>query len=103
MESAHRQSLDEGRPHPGRDDEQAIRLVPLGGELGQELVRRDAHRGRQPRLGAHAPPDVRGDGGRWPEEPLRAADVEEGLVDGERLHERRHLGEDRENAVEGSR
>jgi hypothetical protein len=38
MKAPDRQHLDEGRPHGGRDHEQAVRLVLVGGELGQELV-----------------------------------------------------------------
>ena len=47
----------------GRDDGQAVRLLPARGDLREELVRRDAGRGRQPRLLAdprlEAPRDVR--------------------------------------------
>ena len=46
-ERVDRQLLQEALDPFGRDDGQAVRLLPVGGDLGEELVRRDAGRGGQ--------------------------------------------------------
>ena len=95
VEFADRQRLDEGRPHPRRDDEQPVRLAVVGGELGEELVVGHAGRGGEAGLGADP---ARGSPRRsaW---PTRSAlqvlgDVEIGLVERQRLDQRRVFGED---------
>src|SRR3954469_24277764 len=51
VKAADRQSLDKARPDARGDHEQAIRLVLVGGELGQELVVAHPGRGGQACLG----------------------------------------------------
>ena len=84
----------------GRDDGQAVRLLPARGDLGEKLVRRDAGRGRQPRLLA----DLRSSAAaprRLPSgsPPGVLRDVEVRLVERERLDERRDRAEDREDLL----
>jgi hypothetical protein len=83
----------------GLQDGESVGLVPVAAQLGQELVGRDAHRGRDPGLGADAPLDEGRDGGRRAEQARAAGHVEEGLVDGERLDQRRDALADREDAL----
>ena len=77
-----------------RDDEQAVRLAVRGGELGDELRRGDADRAGDLLFGAHALADELGDLLRRAEAATRSGDVEEGLVDTERLDERSDVIED---------
>ena len=78
-----------------RDDEQPVRLAVVGGQLGQELVVGDPGRGGQRRLGLDAGPDALRDLGRGGDALQVLGDVEIGLVERERLDQRRVLGEDR--------
>ena len=66
VEPLDRQSGDEGLALARRDDAQAVGLVLVGGELGEELVVGHAGRGGQPGLGADAGADFLGDAGGEP-------------------------------------
>jgi hypothetical protein len=61
MKPLNRQRLDKTRPHLRRDDEETIRLAMIRGELGEELVVRDARRRCQLCLGADFGLDPFGD------------------------------------------
>ena len=82
---ADRQSFDEGRAHPGRDDEQSIGLALVGSHLGQKLVIRDAGGRREPGLGADSRPNLFGDLGRRRDLLQVFGDVEIGLIERQRL------------------
>ncbi len=77
------------------DDEQAVGLLPVGGDLGEELVRRDAGRGGEGGLFADLAPDDARRLGRGREAGELLGDVEVGLVERQRLDERRVAKEDR--------
>jgi hypothetical protein len=85
--------MEEGLDLPGSHDGPAAGLAEVRGDLGHELDRRDADGGRE----AGARPDLRGDlhgdllGGA--ENPLGPGEIEKGLVERERLDERRVMGE----------
>ncbi len=90
-----------GKEAPGfgpADDREAARLVQIGGDLGQRLVVGEPDRGGDPDLGLDAPdqPDERARRAR-PVQPLGAREIEEGLVDRERLDQRRGLQHQRPN------
>ena len=53
VDLARRQRPDARGDVVGAQDRQAVRLVELGGDLGEQLVRRDADRARQPGRRAH--------------------------------------------------
>jgi hypothetical protein len=61
MKPLHRERLDKARPHRGRDDEETIGLAIVGGELGEELVIRDARGRCQLSLSADFCPNLFGD------------------------------------------
>src|SRR5829696_9715970 len=83
-----------GGPHLGRDDEQAIGLALVGGELRQELVVRHAGGGGQAGLDAYPGADLLGDlPGVWHALQI-VRYVQIGLVQRERLHEAGVLRED---------
>ena len=87
-------ALDERRPHLGRDDVLAVRLAVVGGELRQKLVVGDAggcvEAGHLLDLGADRERDV-----ARQRNPLQVlGHVEIGLVERQRLDDRRVLGED---------
>ena len=71
--------------------QQPVRLAARGRDLGHELGRRDPDRAGDALLPGDLGPDMPGDRGGRPEAPQRTGYVEEGLVEGERLH----LGRDR--------
>ncbi len=71
----------------GRHDHQAVGLLQVGGQLGQELVRSDADRDRQAFPRPDLAFDLAGDGNAVPEQAGRCGDVQKGLVDAERLDE----------------
>ena len=78
----------------GRHDGDAVRLPVVTGDLGDQFVGRDAQRGRQPQLALD--PILQGLrqlAGRAIVR-LGAADIEEGLVDGDRLDQRGVIAED---------
>ena len=82
-----------------RDDAQAVGLVLVRGQLGEELVVGDAGRGGEAGLGADPGADLLGDPG-GDADPLQIlGDVEIGLVEAERLDQRRVIGEDRADLV----
>ena len=66
-------------------------LGPLRGQLGQQLVGGHPHRAGEPLPLEDAGPDGGGDPVRGPQRPDRPPHVEERLVEGEGLHQRRHL------------
>jgi hypothetical protein len=74
------------------DDREAAWLVEVGRDLGQELVGRQPHRDGDPHRLLDAPGEAgEGERGARVVEALRAREIEEGLIDGDRLHERREL------------
>ena len=78
-----------------RDDAEAVGLVLVRGQLGEELVVGDAGRGGEAGLGPDPGADLLGDPG-GDADPLQIlGDVEIGLVEAERLDQRRVVGEDR--------
>ncbi len=70
-----------------RDDDQAVGLAQLGGDLGHQLGRRDPDGSRQSDLVGDGAFDGNGDLGWVAEEGLGAGHVEEGFVDRDRLDE----------------
>ena len=90
-----RQRCDEVRAHLGRDDKLAVRLAVAGRELGEELVVGDARRGREAGLLEDARANFLSGrrGGRQAAQVLR--DVEIGLVERQRLDQRRVIRKDR--------
>ena len=68
---------------------EAARLVELGGDLGEELVVREADRGGDAELGLDPALEAgEEDGGRRAVQALGSREIEEGLVERERLDER---------------
>jgi hypothetical protein len=78
-----------------RDDQETVGLGAGRAELGDELGRRHPDRTGQALLLGHPPADQRGDLRGRAEQPPGAADVEEGLVAGQRLDQRGDVAEDR--------
>src|SRR5690606_25742558 len=69
----------------GRDGELAVRLAPVAGHLGEELVRRDTGRDGDADVLAHTAADLGGHARRAALAGLTVADVEVGLVQRERF------------------
>ena len=84
-----------------RDDEQPVRLAAGRRELGDELGGRDADRAGQLQLRGDPAADLRGDRPRPAEQPDRAGDVEERLVQRQRLDEGRDVAQDRHDLLGG--
>ena len=82
-----------------RHSEEPVRLALLGAYLRQEPVRRDAHRTSDAALLPHGRAQLLRERHRAAEEMRRAGHVEERLVDGDRLDERREAPEYLEHAV----
>jgi len=61
VETADLERLDETGPHLRCDDEEAVGLAMIGGELGQEFVVADPSRRRQIRFASDLRPYVLGD------------------------------------------
>src|SRR5205085_1169938 len=83
------QRMEEGDDVTPRDHEQTVGLAPRRGQLRHELRRGDTDGAGDVLLVRDAVTDELGDRRRRPEAPDSARDVEEGLVEGERLHQRR--------------
>ena len=99
VEALDRQRGDERLALARRDDAQAVGLVLVRGELGEELVVGDAGRGGEAGLGPDPGADLLGDPG-GDADPLQIlGDVEIGLVEAQRLDQRRIIGEDRADLV----
>ena len=92
-----RKALQKALDAFGRDDRQPVRLLPAGGNLGEELVGRHARRGRQACLVADADLQPLGHGAPQRQAPGVVGDVEVRLVERERFDQRRHLAIDRED------
>ncbi len=94
VELAHRQPLHESRSHAGRDDEQPVRLAMVGGQLGEELV--VGHPGGRGQAGflPDGGADFLGNGSGGPAVQQGRGHVEAGLVQRQRLDQRRVAGED---------
>ena len=85
------------RPDAGAEDRArgaGPGLGPLRGQLGQQLVGGHPHRAGEPLLLEDAAPDGGGDLIGGPEAADRPPHVQERLVEGEGLHQRRHLLQD---------
>ena len=85
----------------GLDDEQPVGLAHRAGDLGEELGARDPDRDGQSDLRAHPLPQSHRDLLGRAHDVAEAADLEERLVDGEPLDERRRVAEDREHVLAG--
>ncbi len=94
MKFADRQRFHEGRTHLRRDDEQAVRLAVVGGQLREELVVGHAGGSGQTGLPADRGPDFLCDRGRRASVHQRIGHVEIGLVQRQRLDQRRVACED---------
>ena len=90
-----RERREERRLAARRHDDQAVGLAQLRRDLRHELRRPDPDRRREPDLGADRRLDRAPDRLAVAEQRLRAGDVEEGLVDRDRLHLRREPPQDR--------
>jgi hypothetical protein len=77
-----------------RHHHQPVRLPQVRADLGDQLRRGDPDRCRQLELVADRVLDPAGDRGAVTEQGLRGGDVEEGLVDRDRLHQRREAPQD---------
>ena len=81
------------RSVPGRDDGQPVRLVELAGDLGDELRRADADGAGEPAADlAHPRPQLLAERRHRPHLEVGQAgrvEVDERLVEGQRLHEGR--------------
>ena len=99
---ADRSGGEEGRSVGLGDDQQPVRLADRRGDLGDVLRGGDADAAGQPRLLEDPPPQEDRDLPGAPPQPTRAAHVEEGLVDRERLDDGRELMEDLHDRVDSS-
>ena len=86
--------MEEGQLRAGLDDQHPVGFGVVAGQLGQELAGGHADGGGQAGLGPDAGPDGRPDLPAVAEEARPAGDVEERLVEGDRLDDRREGGED---------
>jgi hypothetical protein len=93
-ERADRQRVQEGDHAVGRDDEQAVGLAPGEASLATNFVDAMPTEQVMALLVVDGGPDLLADGGRPAEPPRRTADVEERLVERDRLDERRDRAED---------
>ena len=94
VEFADRQRFDERWPHFRRDDELAVRLAVVGGELRQELVVGDAGGGVEAGHFLDLRADRERDVARQRDALQVFGDVKIGFVERQRLDDRRVLGED---------
>ncbi len=76
------------------DHDQPVGLFPVGGQLGQEFVGGDTGRGGEMQFVFDPILDSGGDRDRVGVQPLHPGDVEERLVERQRLDERREGGQD---------
>ena len=96
-----RQRREERRLLAERHDDQPVGLAQVRRDLGHELRRRDADRGGQPDLRPDVGLDPPGDRRAVAEQRRRPGDVEERLVDRDRLDQRREAPEDRHHVAAG--
>ena len=102
-EPLHRQRVQEVAFTLGRHDEQAVGLADGAGDLGEELGAGDPDGDRETDVGPHPFPQPGGDLGRRAGDLEQPTHIEEGLVDRDRLDERRGVAEDREDVLAGLR
>jgi len=86
---------------PGLYDDEAVGLAQVAPDLGAQLVRRDADGEHEAEPSARRLLQPARDRDRSPEEVSRAGDIEEGLVQRDRLDERRVLREERHHRLGG--
>ena len=98
-----RERMEEVELAVGLDDEQAVGLRDAARHLRQELRPRHPDRDRQADPLAHVATQPRRDLRGRSRQPLHPANVEERLVDRERLDERRRVLEDGEHRLAGLR
>ena len=98
-QALHRQVGRNGADAVGRHHHQAVRLAEIGGDLRQELARRDADRRGDPFLAAHVVLDAPRDRRAVAEQRPAGGDVEERLVDAERLDQIGIARQDRHEAL----
>src|SRR5690606_21100627 len=84
-----------------RDHEQAIGLLPVTGDLGEELVGRNARRDGDAQLLPDAPTNVLGDTRGAAGEVLATGYVEKGFIEGKRLDQVGIGAEDRVDFLRG--
>ncbi len=94
-----RQRIEELPLTIGIDHNQPVRLGHLRRDLGQVFGAGGTHRDRKAHLVAHPGPNRRRDLSGWSEQPPRATDVQERLVDRDPLHHGRVLTEDRHDPI----
>ena len=99
VDPPHRQRIEEGLHLLGAHDGEAVGLVEVGGDLGDQPVGPDADAHRQPPLLAHPPPDLLRHRRRAPRLAQVVADVEVGFVDRHRLHQGGELVVDGEDLL----
>jgi hypothetical protein len=80
-----RQRGEKLRDAIGSHDDQTVRLAVVAGELGEELVRRDADRSREPHLAFDAGLDLAGNFGSRAEQFLAAGHIQKRLIQAQRL------------------
>jgi hypothetical protein len=102
-EALHGQGTQEVQFAAERHDQQSVRLGDPAGDLGQELRARDTDRDGQPHPLEHLAAQPAGDLHRRPRHPAQAADLEEGLVNGQPLDHRRGVAEHPEDRFAGLR
>ena len=88
MKPLNRERLDKTRPHLRRDDEETIGLAMIRGELGEELVVRDARGSCQLCLGTDFRLDPFGDLWRGCDALKILSHIEIGFVERQRLDDR---------------
>ena len=91
----HRQRPEESVGAGLGHDEEAIGLAQRGGDLRHVLGRRDADAADEAGLVEHPALERMRDDSGAPEQSSRAPNIEERLIDRERLDDRRHVVEDR--------
>jgi hypothetical protein len=75
----------------------AVGLVQVGGDFGQQLVRRNSHRRREPRLELNAAADFAPHRFRAPQQLLTRGDIEKRLVQRQAFDQRRKLMKNRKD------
>ena len=98
-DTADRQRIEDGLFPFLRDDDEAVRLLEIRSQLGQEFIRRNADRGDEARLLADLRLELLGVSARRLHQELHARDIEKRLVDGQRLDNGRVARKDREDLL----
>ena len=100
-QSPHRQRVQEFQLVIRRYQQQPVRFSFLAGDLGEELRAGHPDGDGQTDPFAHVGAQLRADLYRCAGNPEQSADIEKGLVDRERLHDRRAIAKHLEHRVAG--